>query len=117
MKNKIILLLFTSSLIGVALAQNQPETKIYIEAWNRISIETCGSGWFTKQEAEEFLKRDSTKQIEVILGKNLSINNSGFESEIDEIQQWLVSLGFKDITFRLATSDNLPPVVRRYRIP
>lgn len=110
------LLMLSFLFAGTTFAQEQSEIKIYIESWDRISLPEHDSDWSSKEEAGKFLdtKDKSTTVIEIMLGKNLSISKKGLESEIDEIQTWLVSLGFKTITFKCAASFREPPVVRRY---
>jgi hypothetical protein len=105
-------------------AKNAESFSIYIESWERISFRrphiTEGeySKMHIKSEAEGVIAiylKQMKPVAKIMLGKNLHINDKGFNAEIDEIQEWLVAQGIKDITFRLAMSEKMPPVVREYR--
>ncbi len=106
---------------------------IYIESWSRIAFDNPSiaepriyipwiteqpcSKWHTKAQAEEVISKYSGRMpagADIMLGKALHINERGFQAEIDEIQDWLVSCGMHYIVFRLALSRDIPPVVRVY---
>jgi len=100
---------------------------IYIESWEHISFNVPKltavdrSGSYSKDHnkaAADAVLRKYRKQLlpiaDVMLGKNLHINDKGFQSEIDEVQEWLASHGFSQITFRLARCSTPPDIVRYY---
>ena len=97
---------------------------IYIESWERISFrnplieEQNHAKMHSKKNAALIIKNNANLlegTTEVMLGKNIHVNEDGIEAEINEIQEWLVSLGIKSIIFRLATSGIDPPVVKEFR--
>lgn len=121
----IFMLAVAGSLMGCrTTVKEKPEFYVYIESWDRVSfsapriVEGKYSKWLSKDQASQAIRvnRDSfAPRAEVMLGKNLDINDSGLDSEIDEIERWLVSCGIREITFKLAMSSRMPPVLREYR--
>lgn len=95
---------------------NFTKIEMYIESWDRIHFYQDESRMLSQDNAEEFLKTKVKRSdtIDVVLGKSLAINEKGLDSEVNEIQDWLVALGYNKITFKLATSNRSMPIVRKY---
>jgi len=97
---------------------------IYMESWDRVSFrepnmrDEDGSKWYSRAEATQII-RDFLELVgaraDVLLGKNLHINGAGFEADLDTIQEWLVSIGIRDITLWQARSRGPAPLVRKCR--
>jgi hypothetical protein len=96
---------------------------IYIESWDRVAFhypditEGKSSKWHNKAVAEAVIRKHLeflAPKADVLLGTNLHINDKGYESEIDEIQNWLVTQGITRIEFIQAQGESLSPVVRIY---
>ena len=71
--------------------------------------------WHSRAEATQVVlaNREALGSCaDVMLGKNLHVDDTAVQSELDGIQKWLESCGITDMTFRLAMSDVMPPVVR-----
>jgi len=95
---------------------------IHIESWDAILFSSpptlTDQSWLSRKDVEAVIARYVDLQAglaEVTLGKKLDMGDNGREVKIDEIQAWLVAQGIKDITFRLATSKVMSPVVRQCR--
>lgn len=119
--NTVLAILVVTTLGCQSKPENRAPFQIYMESWERISFSApeIAEGkhlkWHVKQEANHIIKQNLTSwgpSAEVMLGKNIHVNEKGLEAEMDAIQAWLVCNGITDITFRLAMSKGEPPVVR-----
>ena len=118
MKNIVILFtIIAFFLLGCQTSSPDKQTfSIYIESWEHISIsvpEITGDGHMktlSKDEATKVISdnmKDFKPSADVMLGKSGRV-------KIDNVQDWLVSIGITDIVFKAALSSRMPPVVREY---
>ena len=123
MKNMASLVVLGLCCLGGCRCAPHQEARfdIYIESWDRISfaipeiLDGDHPKWHSRVEATRIVlaHRDSLGSCaDVMLGKSLHADAAAVEAKIDAIQKWLESCGITDMTFRLAMSDVMPPVVR-----
>ncbi|RPI79345.1 MAG: hypothetical protein EHM45_03225 [Desulfobacteraceae bacterium] len=93
---------------------------IFIDSPEAISFQNLDikrKVYYKKKEAELVIAKYMSKMkpnARITLAKHFYISEKGLENEIDEIQEWLVSQGFKNITFIIASSFKGSDIVRQY---
>jgi len=124
---KILFLIFIFAIAAIdcqAAKKDNSMFYIYIESWDRISVSspniaaTDQPELYPKIKAEKIIRKNIKlvgESAEVMIGKDLHMNNAELEDKIDEIQKWLISQGMRHIQFKLAISDGIPPMVREYK--